>query len=112
MPHTHLSEEMKKCIEACRTCSETCLSMAANHCLETGGKHVAPKHFRLMLDCAEICDVSAHFMLRNSAHHELTCGVCAQICQACADNCAEIGDMDSCVQACRNCAETCRQMAA
>lgn len=63
--------------------------MAMNHCLESGGKHVEPKHFRLMMACSEICRTSVHFMLMNSAHH-----------------------MDGCVEACRLCAESCRAMAA
>lgn len=62
----HLSEEMKQCVGACASCQEICLNVASNHCLEKGGEHVAPEHFRLMLDCAEICATEANFMLRNS----------------------------------------------
>ena len=29
-----------------------------NHCLKTGGKHVEPDHFRLMLNCAEMPELS------------------------------------------------------
>jgi hypothetical protein len=108
----NVSEDMKRCIQECNTCRDVCLNMAATHCLEKGGEHVAPPHFRLMLDCAEICGVSAAFMLRNSAHHKLTCGVCAQICERCAEDCKRVGDMDACVDACRRCAESCRKMAA
>ena len=109
---SHLSEELKHCVQICSDCRDVCLSTAANHCLEAGGEHVAPDHFRLMLDCAEICGVSANFMLRNSPRHKLTCGICAQICEACADDCERIGDMDECVESCRRCAESCRKMSA
>jgi len=47
------SPEMKSSIEACLSCYQTCLVTASGHCLETGGEHVAPKHFRLMLVCTE-----------------------------------------------------------
>jgi len=106
-----ISTDMQACIDACLRCYQTCLGMASNHCLPEGGKHVEPHHFRLMLACAEICRTSAHFMLLGSPEHKSTCRTCAEVCQACAASCADIGDMDDCVAACRHCAQTCRQMA-
>ena len=43
------------CIEECLRCYQSCFGMAMTYCLETGSKHVEPKHFRLMTACAEIC---------------------------------------------------------
>lgn len=86
--------------------------MLSRHCLEVGGRHVEPAHFRLMLDCAQICQVSADFMLRASVHHADVCRACAAVCAACADSCEAVGDMDECVQACRTCAESCGEMGA
>lgn len=103
--------EMQQCLDNCQHCHATCLTMAANHCLETGGPHVEPAHFRLMLDCAQICQTSADFMRRSSALHTQVCGVCAEVCEACAQSCERVGGMDECVQACRRCVETCRRMA-
>lgn len=108
----HMNAEMQQCIENCLNCHKTCLQMASNHCLEMGGKHVEPAHFRLMLDCAQICQVSADFMLRSSAHHSHVCAECADICEDCAKSCEQVGDMGECVAACRKCAESCRAMAA
>jgi len=68
-----------------------------NHCLETGGKHVEPAHFRLMMACAEICRTSAHFMLINTPRHKHTCKECAQICAECASDCERIGGIEECV---------------
>jgi hypothetical protein len=107
-----LSSEMNACIDECLKCYRTCLDMAMSHCLEAGGKHVEPKHFRLMMACAEICRTSAHFMLLHSPHHKHTCAECAEICEECARDCERIGDMDACVAQCRRCADTCRKMAA
>src|SRR4051794_14963794 len=112
LDHMAMSEQMSRCIETCLACYKTCLSTAMNHCLETGGKHVEPKHFRLMMACAEICRTSAHFMLINTPHHKHTCRECAEICAECANDCKTIGDMDECVSACEACAESCRKMAA
>ena len=65
-----LSQEMKSCVGECLRCYQVCLGTAMTHCLETGGKHTEPRHFRLMMACAEICRTSAHFMLLNSPHHK------------------------------------------
>ena len=107
-----LSQEMKGCVDACLRCYAVCLQMAMNHCLELGGEHVAPGHFRLMMACAEICRTAAHFMLIGSEHHKHTCAECAEICEQCAADCERLGDMQECVEACRRCAESCRRMSA
>ncbi|MCB4824870.1 four-helix bundle copper-binding protein [Roseicella aerolata] len=108
----NLSPEMQSCIEECLRCHGTCLSMAMNHCLQQGGKHVEPQHFKLMLACAEICQTAANFMLIGTHHHKHTCRECAEICEECARSCEQVGGMEECVQACRRCADSCRKMAA
>ena len=64
-----------------------------SHCLEQGGKHVEPTHFRLMMPCGEICRTSAQFMLTGTPHHKRTCRECAEICEECSRDCERIGDM-------------------
>jgi hypothetical protein len=108
----HLSDDMRACIEDCQRCAITCLSSAIGHCLELGGRHIEPRHFKLMLDCAEICQVAANFMARGSEHHPHICRECAEICRVCAESCEALGDMEECVAACRRCTESCEQMAA
>ena len=81
------------------------------HCLELGGRHVEPRHFRIMTACAEICRTAAHFMLMRSEHETHLCRECAEICEQCAKDCAALGDMEDCVEQCRLCAEQCRKMA-
>ena len=65
-----MSPEMQSCIDECLRCHTTCLSTAMNHCLEEGGQHVEPKHFRLMIACAEICQTAANFMLIGTDLHK------------------------------------------
>ncbi|MFC7704271.1 four-helix bundle copper-binding protein [Plastorhodobacter daqingensis] len=109
---SHSQAHMQECITACLECYRTCLSTAMGHCLESGGEHTAPHHFRLMMACAEICRTSAHFMLIGSRHHAHVCAECAEICTECAEDCARLEGMEACVAACRKCAEECRRMAA
>lgn len=104
------TQDMQNCIDECLQCYQTCTREAMNHCLEAGGKHVEPKHFRLMMNCAEMCRTAADFMLSNSALCARICAACAEVCESCAQNCEEVGDMDDCVQECRRCAQSCLQM--
>ena len=106
--------DMQGCIEECLDCHRVC-SATLLHCLHMGGKHVEPEHIALMLDCAQICQTSADFMLRSSAFHARTCALCAEVCDRCADDCERIDSHDTpmnlCADSCRRCAESCRHMA-
>ncbi|PSO54322.1 MAG: ferredoxin [Cyanobacteria bacterium QH_1_48_107] len=107
------AQEMQPCIQNCLDCHSICLS-TVTYCLQKGGQHAAPAHIRLMLDCAEICQTSANFMLKGSEFHGRTCGVCGEICERCAQDCDRMGDdaqMKACAEMCRQCASTCKQMA-
>lgn len=113
MTHSQMSQEMQECIDNCLTCHSTCVE-ATNHCLQMGGPHAEPTHIRLLMDCAQVCQTSADFMLRMSDLHPETCGVCADVCERCAIDCERFGDdetMKACAQVCRKCAESCRSMA-
>jgi hypothetical protein len=106
--------EMKRCIEECTRCHQVCTA-TMQHCLKMGGKHAEPGHIRLMLDCAQICQTSADFMLRGSDLHGKACGVCAVVCKKCAADCAKMGEdraMKKCAEQCGKCAEMCKSMAA
>lgn len=103
----------QNCIENCTKCHQACLSLV-NHCLKMGGEHASAAHIRLLRDCAEICQTSANFMLRDSPLHHLTCGTCAEVCRQCASECQQMGGADvlmtECAQACLLCADSCHQM--
>ncbi len=104
-------QNLQACIDSCRKCHQTCLQTAMTYCLEAGGKNVEAGHFRLMINCAEICQTASNFMLSNSAFSQNICSVCADVCEACATSCEQVGGMEDCVKACRECAESCRKMA-
>lgn len=105
-----LSAEVQSCVDLCTVCSATCFNEAMNHCLEAGGDHLKPEHFRLMMACAEICRSSAAVMLTGVPQHVFVCNACAEICRACADSCEKVGDMQDCVDICRKCAQSCEKM--
>jgi hypothetical protein len=110
-----MGHDMERCIEECLNCHAICTATAM-HCLTMGGQHASPRHIGALLDCAEICQTSANFMLRGSPMHARTCGVCAEACERCAQECEQLANGDqqmlACAEQCRRCAESCRQMAA
>jgi hypothetical protein len=113
MPDRNVAKNLQSCIVLCGECHEVCLR-TVSHCLEKGGKHAARDHIRLLLDCAEICQTSANFMLRASDLHAVTCGACAEVCEQCAEDCRRLADDDAmrhCAEICERCAELCRLMA-
>lgn len=110
-PAMQTQNTMQSCIAVCSHCHEICLHTAMTHCLAVGGEHVETTHFRLMLNCAEVCQMSANFLLSHSAFHQQITAICSDICEACAKSCEQVGGMEDCVKACRECAESCRKMA-
>lgn len=107
-----MDQSMEQCIQNCLDCARICME-TLTYCHEQGGKHTEPGHLKLLMDCSEICQISAHFMLRGSEFHKQTCAVCADVCERCAQDCERFGDdaqMQTCAQVCRRCTESCRQM--
>ena len=110
----HTDDAMEKCIDLCQDCYALC-TKTMGHCLQLGGRHAAPEHIRLFLDCAQICDTTAQYLLRGSSLHERMCGLCAEVCRQCADSCVQVAGDDQmvkqCVEMCRTCAGSCERMA-
>ena len=103
---------MQENIVECDSCHDLCVE-TIGYCLSMGGRHADPAHVKLMMDCAEICQTTADFMLRDSSLYRAVCAVCADVCEACAGSCAALdgAEMAACTEACRRCAAACRAMA-
>lgn len=113
MPIETLDKEMQTCIELCQECHSSCLGAVA-HCLAVGGEQANAEHVRLLIDCAQICSTSADFMIRDSAYHVESCGICAKVCEDCAASCESLGRSDrklqECMDICRRTSESCYRM--
>lgn len=100
----------QSCMESCTQCHQTLMHTAMQYCLPHGGKHLAPELFRLMINCAELCQTTANFQLSDSQFCRQLSLLNAEACEECASRCEQLSDLDDCVQACRQCAECCRRM--
>jgi len=104
-----VNQGMQQFIQHCLDCRSSCWN-TVTYGLQKGGNHAEQAHIRLLLDCAEICETSANFMLRTSPLHPRTCEVYDRVA---APKDLRIGDdaqMKACADICRRCAESCRQM--
>jgi hypothetical protein len=111
--HEHDGDEMQQCVEACLNCHAAC-TMAAQHCLAQGGELADIDMIGVLLDCAEMCQTSANFLLRGSPYHVVTCAACAEICRVCEEACRGVSDdeqLRDCAETCAGCADHCEHMA-
>ena len=98
---------MQDCIASCLECSEVC-NETLTHCLSMGGKHVEPNHIKTLIACADICALSAQWMIRDIEFHSELCRTCAEVCKACAASCKSVGAdeaMQNCIDVCTACAK-------
>lgn len=106
---------MEQCIRDCIECYQEC-TRCIPHCLSQGGEHVEQKHILLMMECAQICNMSATLMMLKGGQFAYEhCQLCAKVCDACEESCNSIDPDDSmmqkCADMCRKCADSCRSMA-
>lgn len=108
-----MSEEMNRCIQLCHNCHALCVQLIG-YCLQLGGRHGAPEHIRLLMDCAQMCETNTEYMLRESTFHSRVCELCADMCVRCAESCEQIAGEDQrikqCIELCRRCANSCKKM--
>lgn len=105
-------EQFKSCIDACNACAVACDRCAAA-CLQEADPKPMARCVALDIDCAAICRLAAGYMARGSEMAVHLCRVCAEVCNACGDECArfQMAHCQECAQACKRCAEECRRMA-
>lgn len=109
-PHLSSLNSTQSCMDVCTQCHQTLMHAAMQYSLISGGVHLEPRHFRLMINCAEICQTTANFHLSDSEFCRNLALMTAEICELCASSCKKIGDLEECVQACLQCAQGCREM--
>jgi hypothetical protein len=107
MAHEHFAS----CIEACNACADACDHCAAA-CLHEADVKAMARCIALDMDCANMCRLAASVMARGSENAAAVCTLCAQLCDACGEECAHhsMPHCQACAVACRRCADECRRM--
>lgn len=107
----HLTDDMKACIEACIACHEACTETTARLRMQGPGDE---GQIGALLDCADLCRLTASFVGRDSPLHAMACALCAESCQRAARDCERLEDdgVRRVADACRRTADHCRRLAA
>ena len=103
-------QQNKQLMDALNNCAAEC-NHCATACLDEQNVKMLSKCIKLDMDCAEICTLTASLIARGSAHGKHLLKECAEVCNACAEECEKHTHMEHCKQcaaACRACAEICR----
>lgn len=105
-------QQYESCIEACDACANAC-DFCAVSCLKEDDVKMMARCIALDMDCAQICRMAAAYMARGSEFARALCRICADVCDACGDECAkfQMSHCQECARACRRCADECRRMA-
>ena len=82
------SKHLETCIDACNKCVTACEHCAAS-CLREPDINMMVRCIELDRDCADMCRLAVQLMSRGSAYAAKFCALCAEICQACGDECAK-----------------------
>jgi Domain of Unknown Function (DUF326) len=103
----------KQCIEECLRCASICNNCASSCTQDTDIQKMA-KCIQLDMECAAVCYCSAQLMSMGSEKASDVCCICADMCEACANECGkhQTEHCQKCAQTCNECAEECRKMAA
>jgi Domain of Unknown Function (DUF326) len=105
------AERFESCIDACIACAIAC-EHCATECLKEESVKMMIRCIELDRECASVCRSAAELMSIGRAHASLLCNACADICEACAHECAmhEMDHCQECAEECEACAEACRKM--
>ena len=102
----------QSCVAACNACADAC-DHCSTACLHEDEVKKVTRCIALDMDCAAICRLASSFMSRDSDFAKPLCKLCAEICQACGDECAKhpMRHCQDCAKACHRCAAECTSMA-
>ena len=84
-------QQFQSCIDACNECAVTC-NHCASACLQERDVQSMARCIALDMECADICRLAVSSMARRDEHMQAICALCADICQACGDECAKLCD--------------------
>jgi hypothetical protein len=116
-PSRILTREMEEGIQDCLQCHRICLRTFSHlRTLELDAELAEPEQLNLLLDCADLCRVSADFMLRISELHVQVAELCCKACRRCQQLCELPSGEDPIVleyaATCARCANSCKRVVA
>jgi hypothetical protein len=101
-------DALARCIHECHRCAQTCTA-CADACLSEARVEELALCIRLDLDCADVCDVTARLLSRQTGHRPGIAFAQLQTCLVAVAACARECERHAAThEHCRICAEACR----
>ncbi len=109
---TNSTDKYQACINECNKCAQACYE-CFKACLNEPDLNARKNCVSILVECAQMCQMSSAFMSMEGQFVKEHCIMCAAICDKCATECDMFKDdhCKKCAQECRTCAEECRKMA-
>lgn len=101
----------QSCINACIACAQAC-NKCFKACLEKDNINELKKALSILVECAELCYVTAAYMSKDNTFSVELGRSCAELCEKCASICESYEDLhcQASVEACRQCAAECKAL--
>jgi hypothetical protein len=102
---------LQACISACIECAKAC-NKCFKACLEKDNINELKDALSVLVDCAEICYVTAAYMSKDNIFSLELSSSCAELCDKCADICEIYEDLhcQASVKACKQCSLECKAL--
>ncbi|EPY2276410.1 four-helix bundle copper-binding protein [Clostridium sporogenes] len=109
---TNSTDKFQKCIDECNRCAQACYE-CFKACLDEPDVGARKNCIKILVECAQMCEMSSGIMSMNGQFAKEHCQLCATICDKCAQECEMFKDdhCQKCAQECHTCANECRNMA-
>lgn len=103
----------QKCIDDCNRCAQACYE-CFKLCLNEQDIASRKVCISLLIECAQMCQMSATHMAMDGQFAKEHCTMCASVCERCAQECGKFTDphCSECTEVCTKCAAECKAMAA
>ena len=109
---TNSSNNNQKCIDECNRCAQACYECFMA-CLKEPDIQSRKDCLAILIECAQMCQMSASHMAMDGQFAKDHCSICAAVCEKCAQECSMFEDdhCTECAQICQSCAVECSNMA-
>ncbi len=109
---TMTRNKYQACIDECNRCAQTCYE-CFRACLNEPDINARKNCISILVECAQMCQMSALIMSMDGEFVKEHCKLCAAICDKCTTECEMFKDdhCKQCATECHTCADKCRKMA-
>lgn len=106
------AKQIQECVRRCLACEDACQDTSMHLVASDSGPEAAGRRQRLA-DCGSMCQTTVGFLLRGSPYAAQALEMCADICEACAEECMPLNSdaiVLRTIELCGDCESACRNM--